>query len=152
MKRWILCAAIPLALVSLAFVPTIQGQGGGGGGGTPSKLGGIMHDMDETVKSLTKAIDTKGAVMEPLLGDVAKLQRLVLDAKGELPDTVTSLTDAKAKKKATLGYKTDMLDLERACLDLELAMLNEDAKKADKALREIDKVKGAGHSEFRKEK
>ena len=90
--------------------------------------------------------------MEAALPDVAKLQKLVLDAKGELPSSITALTDAKAHKKALLVYKTQMMELERATLDLEAAMLVDDAKKADKALREVDKIKSAGHSEFRKEK
>ena len=153
MKRLLLVTAVPVALFALvAFVPTRPqgGGGGGGGGGPPSKLGEVMHEIDATVKSLTKAVDTKGS-MEAALPDVAKLQRLVLDAKAETPPSLAAITEAKAHKKAMLDYKTQMLELERACLDLEAAMLVDDAKKSDKALRELDKIKGAGHSEFRKE-
>ena len=149
MKRTALLVIVPAALLALAaFVPTAPQ---GGGKGPPSKLGGVMEDMDATVKSLTKAVAAK-ASMEAALPDVAKLQKLVLDAKAEVPESITALTDAKAHKKALLGYKTQMLELERATLDLEAAMLVDDAKKADKALREVDKIKSAGHSEFRKEK
>jgi hypothetical protein len=151
MKRLILLTAVPVALFALvAFVPTRPQGGGGGGGGPPSKLGEVMHEIDATVKALTKAVDAKGS-MEAALPDVAKLQRLVLDAKAETPPSLAAITDAKAHKKAMLDYKSQMLDLERACLDLEAAMLVDDAKKSDKALRELDKIKGAGHSEFRKE-
>jgi hypothetical protein len=150
MKRLIVATAVPVALFTLvAFVPT-RPQGGGGGGGPASKLGGVMHDIDATVKSLTKAVDAKGS-MEAALPDVEKLQKLVLDAKAETPPSLAEITEAKAHKKAWLAYKSQMLDLERACLDLEAAMQLDDAKKADKALRELDKLKSAGHSEFRKE-
>jgi len=148
MKRLILVTFVPVALFALvAFVPT---RPQGGGGGTPSKLGDVMHEIDATVKSLAKAVDAKGS-LEASLPDVAKLQKLVLDAKAELPPSLAEITDAKAHKKALLAYKSQMLDLERACLDLEAAMLVDDPKKSDKALRELEKLKGAGHSEFRKE-
>ena len=42
-----------------------------------------------------------------------------------------------------------MQDLLRAFLDVETAVINGDAKKAEKALRQADNLKSAGHGQFR---
>lgn len=115
-----------------------------------SKLETFMQEINATVKSLHQVVESKSG-LDAALPDVAKLEKTVIDAKSELPAMVAEMQDAKAKQKATIAYKLKLQDLLRACLDLETAMLNDDAKKADKALREIDGLKSAGHSQFRKD-
>ena len=122
--------------------PRVQGGG--------SKLEGFMGEIDGVVKGLEKVVESKTGIAATM-ADVIKLQKLAIDAKSELPSALSAITEAKALKKATLSYKTQMQNLVRASLDLETAVLNEDVKGAAKALREFDKLKSAGHSEFRKE-
>lgn len=146
-----------LSVVVLVLVPTVTAlassapaappasvQGGG------SKLGTAMEELGGAVKALSERIK-KGETLEEGLPDVWKAQRALLDAKSELPETITALTDEKARKKAAFTYREQMQELMRALLDVELGIAAGDAKKADKALRAADNLKSAGHNQFRKQ-
>lgn len=119
-----------------------------GGGGT--KLGTAMEALGGSLKALSERVK-KGEALEEGLTDVWNAQRAVIDAKAELPETISALTDEKAKKKAALAYREQMQELMRALLDVEMGLAAGDAKKADKALRAADNLKSAGHSQFRKQ-
>lgn len=150
-------ALLGLSVLTLALVPTVTVfassspapapvvvQGGG------SKLGTAMEEFGGAVKALSERIK-KGEALEEGLPDVWKAQRAVIDAKSELPETITALTDEKAKKKAALAYREQMQELMRSLLDVEMGLASGDAKKADKSLRAADNLKSAGHSQFRKQ-
>lgn len=149
-----LLTVLGLSVLTLALVPTVTVfassspapalvQGGG-------KLGTAMEELGGAVKALSERIK-KGEALEEGLPDVWKVQRAVIDAKSELPETITALTDEKAKKKAALAYREQMQELMRSLLDVEMGLASGDAKKADKALRAADNLKSAGHSQFRKQ-
>ena len=113
-----------------------------------AKLGTAMEDIGAAVKSLQDALKKDGS-LAAALPDVWKAQKAVIDAKSELPKMVSELTDEKAKRKAEIAYRTQMQELLRAFLDVETALINDDAKKAEKALRAADNLKSTGHGQFR---
>lgn len=148
-----LLTVLGLSVLTVALVPTVTVlassspavvQGGGG------KLGTAMEELGGAVKALSERIK-KGEALEEGLPDVWKAQRAVIDAKSELPETVTALTDEKAKKKAALAYREQMQELMRSLLDVEMGLAAGDAKKAEKALRAADNLKSSGHGQFRKQ-
>ena len=144
---WLCGAVVAVVLVSFSrsnpsappSAPTSQGG---------SKLGGAMEEIGGAVKALQEALK-KDDGLAAALPDVWKAQRAVIDAKSELPKAVSDMTDEKAKHKAEIAYHTQMQDLLRAFLDVETAVINGDAKKAEKALRQADNLKSAGHGQFR---
>ncbi len=143
MNKWIIvCATFALAAGVFATRPLRSAPQDGG------KLQAAMEEIGGAVKSIQTALKTPDTV-EKALPEVWKAQRATLDAKAELPKLVADLADEKAKRKAELAYRTQMQDLMRAFLDVEAAILAGDAKKADKALRQADNLKSAGHSQFR---
>lgn len=152
-----LLTVLGLSALTLVLVPTVTAlassspapapvvvQGGG------SKLGTAMEALGGSLKALSERVK-KGEALEEGLNDVWNAQRAVIDAKSELPEMVTALTDEKAKKKAVLAYREQMQELMRSLLDVEMGLAAGDAKKADKALRAADNLKSSGHSQFRKQ-
>lgn len=130
-------ALVGIVLASSARTPA---QGG--------KLNSSMEELGAAVKSLQEKVKS-AEDLETALPDVWKAERAVIDARGELPKQVAEMTDEKARKKAELAYRNQMIELARALLDVEAALAAGDAKKADKALRQADNLKSAGHSQFR---
>jgi soluble cytochrome b562 len=133
------CAAALLFALTTSGRAPAQGEG---------KLNAAMEELGAAVKTLQAAVKAPDA-LEKALPEIWKAQRAALDAKSELPKQVSEMTDEKAKLKAQLAYRTQMQDLMRALLDVEAAMIAGDAKKADKALRQADNLKSAGHGQFR---
>lgn len=143
MTKWIVgLAALSLAITLAAAAPlrSLPQEGG--------KLHTAMEEIGAAVKSMQSAIKTPDT-LDQALAEVWKAQRATLDAKSELPKLVAENADEKAKRKAELAYRTQMQELMRAFLDVEAAILAGDAKKADKALRQADNLKSAGHGQFR---
>jgi len=112
------------------------------------KLAGAMDTIGSSVKAIAAGLKTPDE-LDKVLPEAWKAQHACLDAKSELPETVTGVEDEKAKHKAELAYRTQMQDLLRAFLDVESAVLAGDAKKAEKALRQTETLKSAGHSQFK---
>lgn len=143
MTKWpVAFAVLTLALTFAAAAPLGAPPQDGG------KLNAAMEEIGAAVKSMQGTFKTPEEI-DKALPEVWKAQRAVLDAKSELPKLVADNADEKAKRKAELAYRTQMQDLMRAFLDVEAAILAGDAKKADKALRQADNLKSAGHGQFR---
>ncbi len=136
------CASLVLVAGVLATQPLRSAPQEGG------KLHSAMEELGGAVKAIQTALKTPETI-EKALPEVWKAQRATLDAKAELPKNVVELADEKAKRKAELAYRTQMQELMRALLDVEAAVLAGDAKKAEKAVRQADTLKSAGHSQFR---
>ena len=105
--------------------------------------------MQQVLKALLPVVLVIGLVIGVRVFLKGKAQKAVIDAKSELPKMVSELTDEKAKRKAEIAYRTQMQELLRAFLDVETALINDDAKKAEKALRAADNLKSTGHGQFR---
>lgn len=116
------------------------------GGETP--LGRAMSDINGSMRKLEEQL-SDAQTMAGALDEICRLQKVAIDAKGEVPTTVSSITDEKKRDKARIEYRLQVQHLVRALLDLEAAALERDEKKAKKALREIDKAKDAGHAQFK---
>lgn len=143
MIKWTVAFAVLVLALTVAAAAPLRSPPQDGG-----KLQSSMEEIGAAVKSIQGTLKTP-AEIEKALPEVWKAQRAVLDAKSELPKLVAENADEKAKHKAALAYRTQMQDLMRAFLDVEAAILAGDAKKADKALRQADNLKSAGHGQFR---
>ena len=115
-----------------------------------SKLGELMGDFQRTTKKLPTLLEDEPR-WEQALAEVCRLQKVSIDAKSEVPELVTGIEDEKKRKKARLAYRAKMQEFVRALLDVETALLEENAKAAKKALRELDKLKSDGHGKFKRQ-
>lgn len=117
------------------------------GEGNPA-LHAFMEDLGGTLRKLGRGLKEEGA-MSTGLTEVLRLQRATLDAKEQLPVVVSSIEDEKKRLASTIEYRTQMHALATGLFTLELAYLEGDAGKVEKQLKELDKVKKAGHSQFK---
>lgn len=140
-----LALVLPLALLFTPGDAAAHLQGGGRGPDTP--LSAKMGEINGLVKQL-----------EGMLGEVPKwdealestcqLERLALEAKSLDPAMLADMDDEKKKLKARGEYRAEMQALVSALFELELAVLEQSDKKAQKAYRNLDKVKSTGHGKF----
>ena len=117
------------------------------GEGNPA-LHAFMEDLGGTLRKLGRGLKEEGA-MSTGLTEVLRLQRATLDAKEQLPVVVSAIEDEKKRLASTIEYRTQMHALATGLFTLELAYLEGDAGKVEKQLKELDKVKKAGHSQFK---
>ena len=136
-----------LALVLAASFPIALAQGPGGGGGSP--LGRYMHDLEETLGKIGELLEAEGG-LEEALSETLRIQKVVIDCKAEAPRMFSRFEDDEKKlKKAKVEYCEMMQELVRALLDMELAIVEESPKKAEKALKTAMKLESKGHGKFR---
>lgn len=143
MKKLSLTLALlaPWLLLVAGFVPAAPSQ-------DDSPIARAMGDIQESLKKLEASLDDE-ANLAAAWPEVCRLQRVVLDAKDALPSTVTELEDEKKRDKQTIAFRLEMQGLLRGFLDLEAAVLEGKEKDVKKALRGFEKLKSAGHSEFK---
>lgn len=115
--------------------------------GNPA-LHAFMEDLGGSLRKLGRGLKDEGA-METGLAEVLRLQRATLDAKEQLPTVVSSIEDEKKRLASTIEYRAQMHALANGLFTLELAYLEGDAGKVEKQLKELDKVKKAGHNQFK---
>lgn len=108
----------------------------------------VMQGLQAGHQRLGKALDKKD--VPAALGIVADMQTSAHAAKHEVPSKAAELKDEPAKAAFLLGYKKQMIELERTLLDIENALLDgkpEDAKKlSDEKLKSLKK---AGHDKYK---
>lgn len=138
---------LALSLVLLASFPLALAQGPGGGDGSP--LGRYMHDLEETLGKIGDLLEAEGG-LEEALSETLRVQKIVIDCKAEAPSSFARFEDDEKKlKKAKIEYCQLMQELVRALLDMELALVEENPKKAEKALKDALKLESKGHGKFR---
>lgn len=113
-------------------------------------LEGAMQALNGGMKRLGKALD------KPDLDAVAKtaveMQKAALAAKVETPHTAGEISDAKEKAAFVVGFRKQIIALERALLDLEMAALDGKGDDAKKIYNDtLGALKKAGHDKYKKD-
>lgn len=107
-----------------------------------------MQMLQSSTKRLDKALE-KGE-MEAVLKTTLDMQRAVQDAKTQTPDKAGTITDAKEKAAFVLGFRKQLISLERSLLDLELAALDGKTDEAKKIFNDtIKPMKKDGHAKYK---
>lgn len=107
-----------------------------------------MQAINGAVKRMNKALEKPD--LEAVAKTAVEMQKAVLAAKVETPEKAAAQTDAKAKAAFVLGFRKQMITLERALLDLETAALDGKAEDAKKIFNEtILPMKKEGHGKYK---
>jgi hypothetical protein len=138
----------PLAIVSLAvpafLAPSVNARQAAG---EPS-LDESMQSLQAGFKGLDRAIG-KGEV-DKALELVVDMQKAAQDAKLGMPVKAADVTDAAEKAKFLSGYRLKVIDLQRALLDVEAALVHGKPEDAKKVLdTQIKALKKEGHDTFK---
>ena len=155
-------------IVVLAAIQAVQGQDqpptatqppaatqpapGGGRRGGRGAAAGATPPLSQDMTAMNRALRTlQSQVADPTknessLTTIAEMERQVLLAKLSPPRPTPTATDPA---KFTTDYKLEIIKLERQCLDLEEALLNNDNQKAATTLAAMAQTETEGHSEFR---
>jgi soluble cytochrome b562 len=133
-------ASAPLMLSAMQHEPKPAAEGGA--------LEDSMQILQGDTKKLDKAID-KGD-METVAKLAVDMERAVWDAKTKTPEKADSISDAKEKAEFVLGFRKQLIQLEKALLDLEVAALDGKADDAKKIYTEtIKPMKKEGHARYK---
>lgn len=126
-----------------------RGPPGGGhkGGAAPGDLEGSMQMMQGAMKKLDKAMSDKkdAATLLPLIAD---MEAAAQNAKSGTPEKVGEVEKDK-KDEFMKGFRHQMIELQRALLDTEAAVID---GKMDDAAKAWDRVKAAkkdGHDKYK---
>ncbi len=143
-----LCALAPLAIATLAvpafLSPTARLQAIAEG----PALDDSMQSLQAGFKGLDRALG-KGET-EKALAIVVDMQKAAQDAKLGKPEKAVEITDPAELAKFLVGYRLKIIDLQRALLDVEIALVEgkpEDAKQVLDA--KVKPLKKEGHERYK---
>jgi soluble cytochrome b562 len=145
----------PLALATVQDPPKPPGKPEGKPEGRPERehheeagLEGAMQALNGAMKRMGKAIEKPD--LEAVAKTAVEMQKAVLAAKVEKPEKTAEQADDKAKAAFVLGFRKQMITLERALLDLETAALDGKADEAKKIFAEtVAPMKKEGHGKYK---
>lgn len=115
---------------------------------TTSDLESSMQLLQGTIKKVDKALEK---------GDLAEVAKLAVDmgkvaaeAKLGTPEKAATITGTKEKAEFLLGYRKQMILLQRALLDLEVLALDGKTEDAKKYFNEsVKPMKKEGHGKYK---
>jgi hypothetical protein len=111
-------------------------------------LDSAMQAINGAVKRMNKALE-KGD-LDAIAKTAVDMQKAVLAAKTQTPEKAGAQSDAKAKAAFVLGFRKQMIAMERALLDVETAALDGKAEDAKKIFNEtILPMKKEGHGKYK---
>lgn len=121
---------------------------------SPSQQAAVatLDDSMQTLQAGFKALDRalgKGEV-EKALGIVVDMQNAAQEAKTGSPEKATEIAEGAERTKFLAGYRLKIVELQRALLDVEVALVEgkpEDAKKVLDA--KVKPLKKEGHDSFK---
>ncbi len=118
----------------------------------PVAEGGALEDSMQILQGDTKKLDKaleKGD-METVVKLALEMQKAVWEGKVKVPEKAEAITDAKEKAAFVLGFRKQLIQLEKALLDLEVAGLDGKADEAKKIYNEtIKPMKKEGHARYK---
>ncbi len=142
MKSKLCLAALVVALLSVpAFLsPSQQAVG--------ATLDDSMQALQAGFKGLDRALG-KGEV-EKALVLVVDMQNAAQEAKVALPEKSAEIADGAERTKFLNGYRLKIVDLQRALLDVEVALVEGKPEDAKKVLEtKVKPLKKEGHDAFK---
>jgi soluble cytochrome b562 len=107
-----------------------------------------MQTLQAGMKSLEKSLEKKES--EKALTSLRDMQKAAHEAKLIEPPKAGELADAKEKAEFLKGFRLQIIELERALLDVDAALVQgkpEDAKKALDA--RVKALKKEGHDRYK---
>lgn len=111
-------------------------------------LEGSMQMLQSDTKKLDKALE-KGD-MDAVIKTTLEMQKAVHDGKTEMPEKAGTITDAKEKAAFVLGFRKQLISLEKSLLDLEVAALDGKTDDAKKIFNDtIKPMKKEGHAKYK---
>jgi hypothetical protein len=133
-------AAAPLMLSAMQHEPKPAAEGG--------SLEDSMQMLQSNTKKLDKAFD-KGD-LETVAKLAVEMEKAVWDAKTKSPEKADAITDAKEKAAFVLGFRKQLIQMEKALLDMETAALDGKADDAKKIYNDtIKPMKKEGHARYK---
>lgn len=138
-----------LALITLASAPLmLSAMQHEPKPGESAGLGDAMQVLQSDTKKLDKAFD-KGD-LEAVARLAVEMEKAVWDAKTQTPEKADSISDAKEKAAFVVGFRKQLIQLEKALLDMETAALDGKAEDAKKLYNEtIKPMKKEGHARYK---
>lgn len=138
-KSSALAACLLAFLALLLFAPQAHSN---------EELEDAMEHMERPYKQLKKHLKNP-AERESCLKWIAEFQKYALQSKAVLPESIGDLPPEQ-RQKASDAYRTMMVNLLRATLDIEQALIEKDFDTAAKEFLTLEKLDIEGHKEFRK--
>lgn len=115
------------------------------GGG---KIGQAMQTLQAGQQKIGKALEKKD--MATVLAQTLEMQKAVQEAKLETPATAGQVKEPDKKKEFIAGFRKEMIELQHALLDLELAAVEDKADDAKKVFDErLKAIKKEGHGKYK---
>ncbi len=105
-----------------------------------------MKQLKRSIRTLRKSLKDEGRNEESLLA-IVEAQRGVSLCKTEVPPFTKKQPEAE-RAAFVLAYRSKLIQVERALLDLEEAMLAGDNEKSQGLLKIVKKMEGPGHDRF----
>ncbi|MBL8859346.1 MAG: hypothetical protein JNL28_12620 [Planctomycetes bacterium] len=149
---YVALALAALVTAPLAFNASHEGsQGKGENAQAEHEEGGLeaaMQTLNGCMKRFGKAFEQKD--MAAVAQVSVDMQKAVLAGKTETPIKANEISDAKAKAEFILGFRKQLITLEKSLLDIELAALDGKADEARKIFEEAVKpMKKTGHAKYK---
>lgn len=112
------------------------------------QLADAMQSLQARVRRVGKALEKKdlAAVAELSL----EMQKAAFEAKTKVPEKAATIGDAQERAQFLLGFRKQLIALERSLLDLETAALDGKLDEARKIVDEaIGPMKKTGHAHYK---
>lgn len=112
------------------------------------KLHDLMEELEDHYRQLRRQVRDASENADSA-ERVLAMQRMVIDARQETPDSVEQIADEQQRAAAMLSYRTRMIELHQQLLTLEAALISNDNAEAFEALKRVHAVRVRGHEDFR---
>lgn len=137
---------------SLLLILSLAGLAFGATRSTPpaqddTPLQESMGQLNSSLRTFRKAMKADAPDKEAALTQILSMQDAMQVAKLQVPDSAKALDAAKGRA-FTKAFRKDLILLQRALLDLEVQVLDEDFAGASAAVRGLLEHKKAGHDKY----
>lgn len=117
-------------------------------GKVPAGVPGSMRAMKRALRQLSQQI-ADPAKKDENLKLIQDMQHAALTAKGSKPETpLKAAKDAAAKAEVLAEFRGELIKLLHQLLDVEQALLEGDAARAEAALKKVPAIRDHAHEEL----